>query len=1074
MPSDRFRWVSCQLEVLRQCFPSTVRSILAELPESLDKTYERILLQIPKSNRVYAHRLLQCLVVAVRPLTVEELAEVLAIDFSAKGGTPMVDEKLRWEDKEQAVLSACSTLIAVVEDPSSRSRSRSPSPPLPPLPPPSVSPSRRVQFSHFSVKEFLTSDRLAASTMDDLCYHHIRLELAHTIMAQACLGVLLRLDNNMDKETIDSYPLARYASEHFGDHVEFENVLSNVTDGVDDLLDPDKPHFEPWLWLQIGDWDPDRWHTSSTRNSYHPPPGTPYTIPVYPPRVTPLYYIAALGPLCLAHRLILKHPEDLHLRDNNGYIPLQIAVLAGQDDVSQLLIEYSADLDIQDIEGWTLLHVAAFKGLFKVAEMLLRPDGAVKKYVNARNKNGQTPLHLASQVVHSGILALLLKLGADVDAHNNDDMTPLHLASGQNTFDNARGTAAARLLLEHGASVHVRNKNGQTPLHLASQRHHSNIVALLLKFGADVDAHNDDNMTPLLLASGQNTFEDRGGTAAAQLLLEHGASVHVRNKNGQTPLHLASRYHHPGIVALLLKFGADADPYNNDNMTPLLLASGQDAFDDGGGTAAAQLLLEHGASVHVRNKNGETPLYLASHYHHSGIVALLLKFGADVDAHNDDNMTPLLLASAQYTFDGEGTAAVQLLLDHGASVHVRAKNGETPLHLASRRHDSNIVALLLKFGANVDAHNDDNMTPLLLALGQDTFYDGGGTAAAQLLLDHGASVHVRNKNGQTPLHLASQCCHSNMVALLLKFGADVDAQDNDNMTPLLLASGRDPYDDARATAAAQLLLEHGASVHVRNKNGQTPLHLASEHHHSGIVALLLKFGLDVDAQDNDNMTPLLLASGRDPYDDARATAAAQLLLDHGASVHVRNKNGQTPLHLASEHHHSGIVALLLKFGLDVDAQDNDNMTPLLLASGRDPYDDARATEAAQLLLDHGASVHVRNKNGQTPLHLASQHGLYGIVALLLKLGADMDAQDDDNMTPLHFAVHLSSEPDCFSYSSDESKYDRAVKVITLLLKHGVNVQVQNNNGETLLQVASGRGDQKPEVIRLLSEHMQND
>jgi hypothetical protein len=115
MASHRFRWVFCQLEVLRQCFPSTVRSILAELPESLDETYERILQQIPKSNRVYAHRLLQCLVVAVRPLTVEELAEVLAIDFSAKGGTPMVDEKLRWEDKEQAVLLACSTLITVVD-----------------------------------------------------------------------------------------------------------------------------------------------------------------------------------------------------------------------------------------------------------------------------------------------------------------------------------------------------------------------------------------------------------------------------------------------------------------------------------------------------------------------------------------------------------------------------------------------------------------------------------------------------------------------------------------------------------------------------------------------------------------------------------------------------------------------------------------------------------------------------------------------------------------------------------------------------------------------------------------------
>jgi ankyrin repeat protein len=394
-------------------------------------------------------------------------------------------------------------------------------------------------------------------------------------------------------------------------------------------------------------------------------------------------------------------------------------------------------------------------------------------------------------------------------------------------------------------------------------------------------------------------------------------------------------------------------------------------------------------------------------------------------------------------------------------------------------------ALLLKFGADVDAQDNDGMTPLLLAPGSDLIGAARVTAVAQLLLEHGASAHVRNKNGQTPLHLASKYHDSSIVALLLKFGVDVDAQDNDGMTPLLLALDRGTiYDDGSrattaATTAAQLLLEHCASVHVRNKNGQTPLHLASDHHHFGIVALLLKFGADVDAQDYDDMTPLLLALGRRTFDDARSAPGAQVLLEHGASVHVRNKNGQTPLHLASEHHHPGIVALLLKFGLDVDAQDNDNMTPLLLASGQDTYNDAGATAAAQLLLEHCASVHVRDKSGQTPLHLASQCHHSSMVALLLKFGADMDAQDDDNMTPLHFAV-LSSEPqpDRRSFYSDDTdgdtKCDNAVTVITLLLKHGVNVHVQNKNGQTPLQVASGRADRNPEVIRLLSEHMQND
>ncbi|KAI9429250.1 hypothetical protein H4582DRAFT_1827281, partial [Lactarius indigo] len=158
-----FRWVFCQLEILRHCFPSSVLNILEQLPESLDETYERILREISRANRDHAYRLLQCLTVAVRPLRVEELAEVLAIDFNARGG-PKLNADWRWEDNEEAVLSACSSLVTIVMDGGSRV----------------------VQFSHFSVKEFLTSNRLASCVGEESRFH-IRLESAHTILAQASL-----------------------------------------------------------------------------------------------------------------------------------------------------------------------------------------------------------------------------------------------------------------------------------------------------------------------------------------------------------------------------------------------------------------------------------------------------------------------------------------------------------------------------------------------------------------------------------------------------------------------------------------------------------------------------------------------------------------------------------------------------------------------------------------------------------------------------------------------------------------------------------------------------------------------
>src|ERR1700761_4067965 len=136
----RFRWVYCQIETLRRCFPASIRRTLDELPETLDGTYEQTLRTIDKQKRDYAYRLFQCLVVSKRPLHVEELAELFAIQPNV-GTIPTFNADWRPEDPEEFVLSACSTLVVVVN----------------------VDGEKIVQFSHFSVREYLISDRIAIS-----------------------------------------------------------------------------------------------------------------------------------------------------------------------------------------------------------------------------------------------------------------------------------------------------------------------------------------------------------------------------------------------------------------------------------------------------------------------------------------------------------------------------------------------------------------------------------------------------------------------------------------------------------------------------------------------------------------------------------------------------------------------------------------------------------------------------------------------------------------------------------------------------------------------------------------------
>ena len=235
-----------------------------ELPESLDETYERLLKEIKKPNRDHARRLLQCLVVAIRPLRLEELAEVLAVDFDDVEGIPKLNPDWRWEDEEQALLTSCSSLIIIVE----------------------TGYSRVVQFSHFSVKEFLTSRRLADSSKDVNRYH-IDLESAHTILAQACMALLLRTDDCVvENGTGESSSLAGYAAEHWIRHAQFERVSSFLQKAMECLFDLDRPYFATWLDLHNIDSDIVHNFKSSSLYFFGAPPTSDGT---------PLYYASLCG-----------------------------------------------------------------------------------------------------------------------------------------------------------------------------------------------------------------------------------------------------------------------------------------------------------------------------------------------------------------------------------------------------------------------------------------------------------------------------------------------------------------------------------------------------------------------------------------------------------------------------------------------------------------------------------------------------------------------------------------------------------------------------------------------------------
>ena len=158
----------------------------------------------------------------------------------------------------------------------------------------------------------------------------------------------------------------------------------------------------------------------------------------------------------------------------------------------------------------------------------------------------------------------------------------------------------------------------------------------------------------------------------------------------------------------------------------------------------------------------------------------------------------------------------------------------TPLFRAVTKNRVEIVALLLKRGADVNFRDDLDSTPLMCAVTYLHKYHS--LKMVQLLLDNGASVDIWDNTGTTAMRYAISYNEANAVALLLKYHADPNLQDSEGSTPLMSACWKNRKE------MVHLLLKANADTTLKNKEGKTALYYAREHEYKDVVALLEKFG----------------------------------------------------------------------------------------------------------------------------------------------------------------------------------------------------------------------------------------
>lgn len=653
----RFRWVACQIEALEDCLDlPSLQWALSKLPKDLDDTYTRILEGIPRQRIKQATTILNLLIWSDEPLTIDELVDAIAVDLNHEPG---FDPKNRMPVPRE-VLKLCSSLVAVSRDEEKTVGS--------------------VRLSHFSVKEYLTSDNVSS-----IYKSSFNETVAKAYLARVCLTYLIGISHMLtrwvpNQESINrSFPFADYSGKRWMDHARVAGSKDESLWRLMMILFVERPKaFYVFAAVEVFGYNPRAWMFANPLTSASSG-GLILVVKDLLERRTRLTQVNApassfnLGrPLEEASKggydeivsLLLNRGADVNAGDGAA---LQKASAHGHIGTVQLLLERGADVNARNDAA---LSSASYYGRDKVVQLLLdRGADANARYCNA--------LHWASTHGHVTVVQLLLGAGVDVNAHDGGAL------SGASTHGHV---AVVQLLLDAGANVNAQDGGA---LRGASTYGHDATVQLLLDRGADVNArdgvalqrasgHNYATIVQLLLNKGANagrgaalySASRRGGLTIVRLLLDKGADINSRGEDGLTSLTMALMKGHYTVAQLLLDRGASLDPEDflyhfNTNVEkleicmPILLPHvttgiASKPIEDGanllhyaaswGVKAVVQKCLDLGVNVHVQDHQGMTALHYAAENGILAIVKSLVCAGSDVNALDKDGRTPLAWA----------------------------------------------------------------------------------------------------------------------------------------------------------------------------------------------------------------------------------------------------------------------------------------------------------------------------------------------------------------------------------------------------------------------------------------------
>jgi ankyrin repeat protein len=571
------------------------------------------------------------------------------------------------------------------------------------------------------------------------------------------------------------------------------------------------------------------------------------------------------------------------------------------------------------------------------------------------------------------------------------------------------------------------------------------ILVLLKKFDADdlnvnyVDLRGREKNTfwragsshwrelrsPLYLASLNNC------SAAVVALVGRHADPLQRAADLSTPLHAAAASEMvKTALSAMLNAARDQGGGRNAAFQRIVDGNGQTLMHKAAAAGRAEtikLLGQHKVALDVQDTTSSaTPLHLAVEGDHLKAVTALIKLGASPNVQRlPDYATPLLVALLEACKSDEGAiattrdSALALIGIAGLELEACLRNSRRAIHLCLQIKGSSacnaILKALLNAGANPNALLNDQ-TPLVLALQ----HQAQNYSATIALLENGANPNLTDDAGTTVIAMVIEGLHVDLLRLYLEHSRNLDLNlrvHDSSYLLLAITQADDAKLDEAEKMAASLLAAPLTDHNMCDGKQTSPVLLAVAHGAINTLNKLVERGADVDIRDKDGTTAIYFAcrhltspgparEGLPRPKAAEARRAAAILAAHSQAIFLPDETGSYALHYACRHSVPEFTSGLVERNVDVNVVDASGMTALHVAVDAENLHGI-ATVGAQ------ANVNLPQENAamQTALMQAAAKGSVEITEALLALDSkryDFSATDAAGNHALHLCLRLLS------------------------------------------------------------------